>query len=51
VPAAELEAQGKALESMDAWCKEIGIAFTPTFYVNGHQLPELYAVADLKHFL
>lgn len=47
----ELELQGKKLEAMDKWCKEIGISFTPTFFVNGYQLPEAYSVNDLKHLL
>lgn len=43
--------QGEALKQMSDWCVETKIAFTPTFFVNGFQLPEMYSVADLKYFL
>ncbi|MGN6164447.1 MAG: thioredoxin domain-containing protein, partial [Flavisolibacter sp.] len=47
----ELQRQGEKLEAMDEWCKATGISFTPTFFVNGYQLPELYKIEDLKHLL
>jgi uncharacterized membrane protein len=47
----ELQKQGKKLESMSKWCNDTGISVTPTFFVNGHQLPEVYKVEDLKHLL
>lgn len=37
----ELENQANKLEAMDKWCKETGIEFTPTFFVDGYQLPEV----------
>jgi uncharacterized membrane protein len=42
--------QGK-IEAMDKWCNAMGIQFTPTFFVNGYQLPDVYSISDLKYFL
>ena len=47
----ELKLQDDQLSAMNHWCKETGISFTPTIFVNGYQLPEIYTVADLKYFL
>lgn len=47
----ELQAQGEKLKSMSEWCKKIGITFTPTFFVDGYQLPEIYEVDDLRYLL
>lgn len=46
----ELQRQGEKLESMNTWCIKNDISFTPTFFVNGNQLPEMYTVKDLKYF-
>ncbi|MES2730208.1 MAG: thioredoxin domain-containing protein [Bacteroidota bacterium] len=47
----ELQKQGAKLEAMQQWCEAMQIAFTPTFFVNGHQLPEPYSIQDVKHFV
>ncbi|HEY5464668.1 MAG TPA: cysteine peptidase family C39 domain-containing protein [Hanamia sp.] len=47
----ELKLQGDKIKAMREWCDKTGISFTPTFFVNGYQLPEIYSVADLKYFL
>jgi protein-disulfide isomerase/uncharacterized membrane protein len=47
----ELLQQGDKIQHMDAWCKANEIHFTPTIFVNGHQLPEAYSIEDLKYFL
>jgi len=47
----ELEEQQGKIKQMSDWCAETKIKFTPTFFVNGNQLPEMYNVADLKYFL
>lgn len=39
------------LNAMKMWCNETGIKFTPTYFVNGYQLPEVYKVEDLKQIL
>lgn len=47
----EMERQSEKLESMHQWSKEAGIAFTPTFFINGRQLPGVYKIEDLKYLL
>lgn len=47
----ELEKQEEKLASMSAWCNETGISFTPTFFFDGHQLPAMYSITDLKTIL
>jgi uncharacterized membrane protein len=47
----ELQQQDEKLKAMSNWCNEVKIEFTPTFFVNGHQLPENYKIEDLKYFL
>ena len=47
----ELKKQDAKIEAMKVWCDETQIAFTPTIFVNGHQLPDVYNIADLQHFL
>ncbi|WP_158994690.1 vitamin K epoxide reductase family protein [Mucilaginibacter sp. L196] len=34
---------------MVTWCKSAGIDHTPTFYFNGHLLPDTYTIDDLIH--
>ncbi|RPE12276.1 vitamin K epoxide reductase [Chitinophaga lutea] len=43
--------QEHKIDAMRRWCEETGISFTPTFFVNGYQLPDIYSAGDLKHFL
>lgn len=45
----ELKLQKEKLHKMDKWCKEVGITYTPAFFVNGHWLPEQYNVSELKY--
>jgi protein-disulfide isomerase/uncharacterized membrane protein len=47
----ELKQQDEKVEAMYQWCNEMKIEFTPTFFVNGHQLPENYNIRDLNNFL
>ncbi|QEC51479.1 putative membrane protein [Anseongella ginsenosidimutans] len=47
----ELQQQGHKIEAMRKWCEQMDIRFTPTFFVDGHQLPEMYSVEDLNYFL
>jgi uncharacterized membrane protein len=47
----EVGRQSQSLKDMFAWCEKTQIAFTPTFFVNGHQLPEMYSANDLKNLL
>jgi len=47
----QLEQQREKMETMKKWCEATQISFTPTIFINGHQLPEIYTIADLKYFL
>ncbi|HEX2845865.1 MAG TPA: vitamin K epoxide reductase family protein [Chitinophagaceae bacterium] len=47
----ELSAQKPKLRAMNSWCERIGISKTPTVFINGFQLPEMYDLEDLKHYL
>jgi uncharacterized membrane protein len=47
----QLEKQTSRLEEMNMWCKKTDITFTPTFFINGRQLPEVYNINDLQYFL
>jgi uncharacterized membrane protein len=46
----DLQKQDGRIEAMKNWCDKTGIAFTPTFFINGFQLPEIYNAGDLKYF-
>jgi len=50
-PALRPGAQRDEVDAMDRWCRAASIAFTPTLFVNGHQLPALYRVEDLRYLL
>ncbi|MBN8837606.1 MAG: thioredoxin domain-containing protein [Sphingobacteriia bacterium] len=47
----ELKQQDEKLKAMEVWCKQTDIAFTPTFFINGYQLPDMYNIRDLAYFL
>lgn len=47
----ELRQQNGRLKEMNAWCDELKIDITPTFFINGHQLPATYSIEDLKYVL
>lgn len=47
----DLNKQSDKLKAMKHWCRKTNILFTPTFFVNGHLLPELYGANDLRYFL
>ncbi len=46
-----LNKQKPAIKAMHEWCEKTNIEFTPTFFINNHQLPNIYSVADLRYFL
>jgi len=37
-------------EAMYRFCEQVGITGTPTIFVNGHEMPDIYRVNDLKYF-
>ncbi|SEK65561.1 vitamin K epoxide reductase family protein [Parapedobacter koreensis] len=47
----DLQEQGKKLDEMWLWCNHAGILYTPTFFFNGQQLPDIYDIDDLKYML
>jgi len=47
----ELKKQDDKVEAMWQWCTKTDISATPTFFVNGYQLPDMYSIHDLKYFL
>ncbi|MCK9404587.1 MAG: thioredoxin domain-containing protein [Chitinophagaceae bacterium] len=47
----ELLKQSSKVDAMDKWCEAMDINFTPTFFLNGYQLPDAYSIEDLKYFL
>jgi len=46
-----LKDQNSKISAMREWCNSMDIRFTPTFFFNGNQLPEMYNIHDLKYFL
>ena len=46
-----LDTQNNKMVEMKAWCDQTDIAVTPTFFVNGYQLPDAYNIQDLQYFL
>lgn len=48
---AELKAQEVKIDDMSSWCKAVDIAYTPTIFINGYQLPAAYVPGDLNYFL
>jgi uncharacterized membrane protein len=47
----KLQLQNTKIEAMRQWCDEIKIDHTPTFFINGYQLPQTYTITDLRYFL
>ena len=47
----ELKAQEANIQSMLSWSEVENITYTPTIFINGHELPKAYAVEDLKYVL
>lgn len=42
---------GAEIEAMSAWCSNNDIKYTPTLYVGGFRLPDIYSINDLKYLL
>jgi thiol-disulfide isomerase/thioredoxin len=47
----ELAKQGAKLAAMSKWCKDIDVAATPTFFIDGNQMPDAYSIEDIQYFL
>lgn len=46
-----LQSQEETITAMNRWCSDIDIQFTPTFFINGYQLPDIYTLEELKYLL
>jgi len=44
-----IETQESKINAMYEWCEVNAVRYTPTFFVNGHRLPEQYDIADLQY--
>lgn len=47
----QLKKYNEELDAMVEWCKQNDISFTPSYFINGHALPSMYEISDLKHIL
>ncbi len=47
----EVKKQNWKIKAMRDWCDKMEIEYTPSFFINGRQLPTMYDVNDLKYFL
>lgn len=47
----ELKQQHNHITAMAEWCTNMKIMVTPTLFINGSELPDAYAIADLKKLL
>ncbi|MBL0882670.1 MAG: thioredoxin domain-containing protein [Chitinophagaceae bacterium] len=46
----ELQLHESSLTEMNEWCEKSKIEYTPTFFINGYQLPRIYSIDELKYF-
>jgi uncharacterized membrane protein len=46
-----LEKYNAKLDEMIEWCTANKITYTPTLYIDGYELPDMYSVSDLKYLL
>jgi len=47
----ELKEQDDKINTMENWCKETNITFTPTIFIDGYQMPDIYGIEDINYFL
>jgi uncharacterized membrane protein len=47
----DLKLQSFKMEAMYEWCRQMNIISTPTLFLNGYLMPELYTISDLKYLL
>ena len=47
----ELLNQTEKIIAMKSWCDAMKIRVTPTFFINGREVPDNYSIKDLKYFL
>jgi uncharacterized membrane protein/glutaredoxin len=49
-PLKDSPVNSESLEIQQDWCKMVEITGTPTVFVNGYKLPDLYLPEDIKYF-
>lgn len=47
----ELDRQLDKMTAMRSWCDNMKIRATPTFFIDGYEMPEGYDISELKYFL
>ncbi|MFT3749814.1 MAG: thioredoxin domain-containing protein [Agriterribacter sp.] len=47
----ELLKQGVKLAAMNSWCRKMEVFATPTFFLDGTEVPDAYNIEDLEYFL
>ncbi|TAH07430.1 MAG: hypothetical protein EAZ13_06030 [Sphingobacteriia bacterium] len=47
----ELKKQNEKIDKMRACCDMVEIQYTPTIFIDGHELPKNYQIKDVNHFL
>jgi len=47
----ELEKKGEKITIMKEWREKTKIQFTPTFFIDGYQMPTEYKLTDLQYFI
>lgn len=47
----KLTLQIERIKEMHRWNENENITFTPTLFINGNQLPEIYNISDIYYFL
>jgi len=45
------EADYHKVDGQAAWCRTADVSVTPTILLNGHKMPDLYQLSDLKYML
>jgi hypothetical protein len=50
-PEEKINEQRKKITAMFDWCMQQDIKGTPTFFLNGRQVPDAYGIEELRYFL
>lgn len=51
INSADLESNNENIIAMKEWCENAEIFSTPTLFINGKKLPNIYSINDLQYFL
>jgi thiol-disulfide isomerase/thioredoxin len=47
----DIESQGIKVLDMYQWCKDVEIWYTPTFFINSHEMPKEYEFKEISYFI